>query len=135
GLAACTLAPRLGQSPMALSDRGLESGSNSNIVVERTTNDMPFFLLCVVSLLLGCAALILQVVWTRQLALILGGSTYAFTAMLFVVLVGIGLGSIVFHLFFTHSRNPVPAAATILFLLTGTAVAGTWLLPHLAALV
>ena len=44
------------------------------------------------ALLTGCGALILEIVWTRQLSLVLGGSTYAFTAMLFVVLVGIALG-------------------------------------------
>lgn len=45
----------------------------------------------------GCAALALEMTWTRQLALIVGGSTYAYTATLFVVLVGIALGSLIFH--------------------------------------
>lgn len=44
----------------------------------------------------GCAALVLQTVWSRQLALVLGSSTYAFSAVLLVVLVGIGVGSLLF---------------------------------------
>ncbi len=42
----------------------------------------------------GFAALALQMVWARQLAVMLGGSTYAFSAMLVVVLIGIGAGSL-----------------------------------------
>lgn len=43
--------------------------------------------------LTGIGALTLQMVWSRQLALILGSSTYAFTSTLFVILVGIAIGS------------------------------------------
>jgi len=46
-----------------------------------------------VAFLLGFAALLLQIVWMRQMALIVGGSTYAFSAVLAILLVGIGLGS------------------------------------------
>lgn len=48
------------------------------------------------SALTGCASLILQMIWTRQLALILGGTTYAFSSMLFVFLLGIGIGSLIY---------------------------------------
>ncbi len=51
----------------------------------------------------GCASLILQVVWTRKLAVMLGGTTYAFSAMLFVFLFGIALGS----LFYSRSVNKI----------------------------
>ncbi len=40
----------------------------------------------------GWASLVYEVAWTRVLALILGGSTYAFTVMLIAFLAGIGLG-------------------------------------------
>src|SRR5437667_64268 len=62
----------------------------------------------------GCAALVLQIVWTRQLALVLGGSTYAFTAMLCVVLTGIGVGSLVFHLWLTNVPNLLHAPALVM---------------------
>jgi spermidine synthase len=40
----------------------------------------------------GFASLVYEVAWTRVLALVLGGSTYAFTVMLVAFLAGIGLG-------------------------------------------
>lgn len=53
----------------------------------------------------GFASLVLQMVWVRQLSVILGGSVYAFTAVLFVFLVGIGLGSLGFHLWLRKLSN------------------------------
>jgi spermidine synthase len=41
----------------------------------------------------GFVALLFEVVWTRALALVLGPTTYAFTAMLLAFIVGIALGS------------------------------------------
>lgn len=45
-----------------------------------------------IALLAGMASLMCEVVWTRLVGLILGGSTYSFTAMLLAVLLGIALG-------------------------------------------
>ena len=42
------------------------------------------------------AALLHEIAWTRVLVMIVGGSTYAFTLVLLVFLLGIGLGSAVF---------------------------------------
>jgi spermidine synthase len=44
------------------------------------------------ALVAGVAALANEVVWTRLVALLLGGTTYAFTAMLLAVLLGIAAG-------------------------------------------
>ena len=44
----------------------------------------------------GAASMIYEVAWTRALSLIIGSSTYAFTAMLLAFLVGIALGSALF---------------------------------------
>ncbi len=41
------------------------------------------------------ASLLNEIAWTRVLVMIVGGSTYAFTLILFVFLLGIGLGSII----------------------------------------
>ena len=49
---------------------------------------------------LGCAALVLQIVWMRQMALVVGGSTYAFSAVLVVILLGLGLGSLIYRMAF-----------------------------------
>jgi spermidine synthase len=83
--------------------------------------------------LTGAAALILEMVWTRQLALVLGGSTYAFTAMLFLLLVGIGLGSMAFHVWFRKSSNASLVAALVIVGLGASTVLGKLLLPELSA--
>ena len=44
----------------------------------------------------GLGSLALQMVWARQAALLVGGTTYAFTAVLGVFLLGIGAGSLAF---------------------------------------
>ncbi|MFQ5521665.1 MAG: fused MFS/spermidine synthase, partial [Candidatus Methylomirabilia bacterium] len=44
----------------------------------------------------GAASMVYEVAWSRALSLIIGSSTYAFTAMLVVFLVGIALGSYLF---------------------------------------
>jgi len=43
----------------------------------------------------GAAALAAQVLWTRALSMVLGSAVYAFTAILAVILISIGLGAIV----------------------------------------
>lgn len=81
--------------------------------------------------LTGCAALVLEMAWSRQLALILGGSTYAFTATLFVVLVGIALGSLIYH-WRLRSAEPAWRVATVIIgILAVNTLAGKLLLPWL----
>src|SRR3989441_10620871 len=52
------------------------------------------------------AALLDEIAWTRVLIMIVGGSTYAFTLILLVFLLGIGLGSIIV------ARRSAPRADT-----------------------
>ena len=103
----------------------------------------------VAAALTGAAALILQITWNRQLAVVLGGSTYAFTATLFVVLIAIAAGSLIFHAVFR--RHPFRAraafadaatpdasgrgrrvAAAIALAIAATAVASRWAIPWLS---
>src|SRR5262249_59799588 len=49
--------------------------------------------LLAVSFLSGATAMMLEIAWTRRLSAPLGGSTYAFTVILAVFLVGIAVGS------------------------------------------
>ena len=44
----------------------------------------------------GAASMIYEVAWTRALSLVIGSSTYAFTAMLLAFLLGLALGSALF---------------------------------------
>ncbi len=44
----------------------------------------------------GAAAMVFEIAWTRALSLVIGSSTYAFTSVLVVVLIGIAVGSAVY---------------------------------------
>jgi spermidine synthase len=82
-------------------------------------------------LLTGCGALILEMAWTRQLVLLLGGSTYAFTATVFVVLVGIALGSLIFHLYLRRVAMSVWPIVVLILVLAASTIAGKELIPIL----
>src|SRR4029077_3958643 len=79
--------------------------------------------------LTGCGALMLQTVWNRQLGLVLGSSTYAFTAVLFVVMGAIGLGSLLFRAVFLRRAHDVAAASLVLTVLVLSTITGVLLLP------
>lgn len=117
--------------PAAPSDGGPETPLSGSSRSSGPT--IPALYLC--AALTGCAALILEMVWARQLALILGGSTYAFTAMLFCVLVGIGAGSLLLHLGERRlSRIPHATGAAIAGISATTAL-GKWLIPDITDVV
>jgi spermidine synthase len=82
--------------------------------------------------LAGCAALILEMTWTRQLSLVLGGSTYALTATLFVVLVGIALGSLVFHAFLRGVASSPIVPLAVFGMVVFATLAGVLMLPELS---
>jgi spermidine synthase len=91
--------------------------------------------LLLAALFSGAGSLALQIAWTRQLSLVLGGSTYAFGAMLLVILAGIGLGSLLFHLWLKTAYEPLRLQAVVVLVLLSSVVLGqrlieplTWLL-------
>lgn len=55
--------------------------------------------------LVGCTAFAYEIAWTRLLAIAIGSSTYAFTLMLAVFLVGAVLGSALFQRFVARGRQ------------------------------
>jgi spermidine synthase len=61
----------------------------------------------------GAVSMIYEVTWTRGLTLVIGSSTYAFTAMLFAFLVGIAGGSALFS-WLRGTRPGTPAAFGLL---------------------
>jgi spermidine synthase len=71
----------------------------------------------------GAASMIYQVAWTRALSLVLGSSTYAFTAMLLAFLLGLALGSALFSRVF-GARRLGPAAFGLVQLGVGVAALG-----------
>lgn len=61
----------------------------------------------------GAVSMIYEVTWTRALTLVIGSSTYAFTAMLLAFLVGIAGGSALFS-WFRGARGGSPSAFAVL---------------------
>jgi spermidine synthase len=68
----------------------------------------------------GAASMIYEVAWTRALSLVIGSSTYAFTAMLVAFLLGLALGSALFSRLL-GGRAVGPAAFGLLQLGAGVA--------------
>jgi spermidine synthase len=66
----------------------------------------------------GMSALGAEVVWTRLLSLMLGGSVYTFSIILAVFLVGLGIGSSVGAVLARESRSPRLALGVCQMLLT-----------------
>lgn len=84
------------------------------------------------ALALGVAALSMHMIWARQLSLVLGGTTYSFTAMLFLVLVGIGVGSLVLERLGQRVSSAERLFAGLGLVLVLSALSAQWLLPTLS---
>ncbi len=70
----------------------------------------------------GFAALSLEVLWTRVLILIFGSSTYAFSTILTVFLLGIALGSFLASKFLVEKENLLGWLAGLEFCLGGSVI-------------
>src|SRR2546422_1098460 len=82
------------------------------------------YLACALLALTAFASLLDEIAWTRVLVMVVGGSTYAFTLVLLVFLLGIGLGSG----FLARRRAVRPADAADAALAQGITGAGAALL-------
>lgn len=128
------LAARQAAAP-ALSRQEVSPSRQESALEPSTLKGPSLGVLYLCATLTGCGALVLEMVWARQLALILGGSTYAFTAMLLLVLVGIGAGSVIFHLARERlAASPFSAPLVIAGLAASTAV-GKLLIPDVTGVV
>jgi spermidine synthase len=101
---------------------------------ERTGRGLNFRLvgLYVAITLTGFAALVLEMTWSRQLALLLGGSTYAYSATLLVVLLGIAVGSLAFHLWLRRYALDPRLSIVVIGSLVAWCLIGKLMLPVLA---
>ena len=82
----------------------------------------------------GFAALAYEVAWTKTLAMILGSTTYAFTAMLTTFLLGLSLGSFIFGRIADRSRRPETILALVQLGIPLLALATIPLISHLPQL-
>jgi len=69
----------------------------------------------------GCVALVYQVTWTRTLAMVLGPTTYAFSAMVVAAITGLAIGSAVAA--WRAPRSPVRAMTWLGFVMIAAAAA------------
>ncbi len=85
-------------------------------------------------LLSGAAGLIYEVVWSRQLALFLGSTTYAHTAVLAAFMGGLGAGSLVFGRLSDRLAQPLRLYAWLEVGIGLCAFATIWMFPWLQSL-
>ena len=82
----------------------------------------------------GCVSLILQIAWTRILALVVGPTTFAFSAMVATFIAGIAIGAAVGGALTRRARSPWWLAASLL--VSGiTAVIAAWWAPQVPLMV
>jgi predicted membrane-bound spermidine synthase len=140
GGASLILAARLAPVPVVKPGGTMETGPQAAVrdaPAHASSSGGPWITVRLAAALTGAAALILQITWNRQLAVALGGSTYAFTATLFVVLLGIACGSLVVRATggsgFETLRRDSRIAAAVALGVAATAVAGKAALPWMSA--
>jgi spermidine synthase len=76
----------------------------------------------------GMSALGAEVVWTRQLTLLLGGTTYTFSIILAIFLIGLGLGSGIGSYAAREVVRPRRALGISQFLLMGAIAWSAWMI-------
>lgn len=86
------------------------------------------------ALLTGFGSLALQMTWGRELALLVGATTHAFSALVVVFIAGLGAGSLCYALARRRFGDPRNAVALCVLLVCLGTLAGRWLEPALARL-
>lgn len=108
-----------------LSDRGDKRKKifNVRIFIEKSEINLsplkdPLILAVLIAFAVsGFASMAYEIVWTRLLVLIIGNSTYAFSAILTIYLLGLALGSFLFARLADRSRNLLILFALLEFLI------------------
>jgi spermidine synthase len=74
----------------------------------------------------GCVSLILQIAWTRILALVVGPTTFAFSAMVATFIAGIAIGAAAGGALARRARSPWWLAGSLLLSGIGAVAAASW---------
>jgi spermidine synthase len=74
----------------------------------------------------GCVSLILQIAWTRILALVVGPTTFAFSAMVATFIAGIAIGAAAGGAMSKRARSPWWLAASLLLSGVAAVIAAWW---------
>ncbi len=115
----------------------IEQASPAQVTIEnRVGSEAPAPAMAVnaAALLAGFGALTLQMLWGREMALLVGPTTYAFTALVVVFIAGLALGSLCFALFGDQFGTPQRWIAIAALLVVLGTLCGRLLEPSLAEL-
>ncbi|MEX0642569.1 MAG: fused MFS/spermidine synthase [Pirellulales bacterium] len=91
-------------------------------------------LLALVTFASGCAAIVFQVAWMRELRLVFGATTAAVAAVLAIFMAGLGLGSAVLGKWADRVANPLRMYGTLEIAIALSAAASPWLVDLASAL-
>jgi spermidine synthase len=108
----------------AATEANTKKGRGAKVKSARTLVSRPTPQLAALALgISGFASLVLQVVWTRLLALILGPTTYAFSIIVAVFITGLAIGAALSSRLASRVKQPLVALAVCLVLSVGLAAA------------
>ena len=93
------------------------------------------FGLAIAAFITGVSGVSLQMVWARQMSLAVGGTTYAFTSVLSVFILGLALGSLAFRLFVRSSTSLHRVLSVSVIGLVVTTIFGWVILPELGEVI
>lgn len=110
------------RQPLTAADAGPEEGAYDVPSPSPVAARMVYLAIA----LSGVSALGAEVIWTRLFALLLGATTYTFSIILAVFLVGIGLGSSSASFLLRRSTNPLRALGIVQLLLIGAIAWAHW---------
>jgi predicted membrane-bound spermidine synthase len=77
----------------------------------------------------GCAALVFQIAWMRELRLVFGATTAASAAVLAIFMAGLGIGSAVLGKLADRAANPLKMYGLLEVAIALSAAATQWLIP------
>jgi len=122
-----------------VTERRAEPEPESKAESEGASTDEPRKLLplglAIAAFITGVSGVSLQMVWARQMSLAVGGTTYAFTSVLSVFILGLALGSLAFRLFVRSSTSLHRVLAVSVVGLVVTTIFGWVILPELGEVI
>lgn len=104
---------------------------NEDIILTKYNYNLKNKLILIIMLLSGFTAMMYEIIWSRLLVLIFGSTTYAYTAMLAVFLMGISLGSIYVNKYFKNNTKNLIYFAILQLLIGGFVILGTYYFKYL----
>jgi predicted membrane-bound spermidine synthase len=90
-------------------------GTDSKVMLRDHLRSRPVLFCTVAVVFTGFLSMLYEVVWTRMLSLMMGSSTYAFTIVLSIFLVGIAVGALIYSRT-ARSRPPTAFGLTLVLL-------------------